>query len=88
MDASHTVSRARSSSRHGPKTPGTPVRFRVLIDGQRQVLPRKRRRRAGQRHGHATAAVPVDPAIEADRRRQFEIEFLDPDVEAFAVTFG
>ena len=49
---------------------------------------RRRRRRAGQRHGQRTAAVPADPAAGADRRSPFEIEFLDPGVEAFAFTFG
>ncbi len=73
----------------GPAAPGTPVRFRVLIDGQKP----------GVAHG-----VDVDelgngtvteqrlyqlirqPGSVADR--QFEIEFLDPGVEAFAFTFG
>jgi thiol-disulfide isomerase/thioredoxin len=73
----------------GPAAPGKSVRFRVLIDGQRP----------GAAHG-----VDVDelgngtvteqrlyqlvrqPGLVADR--QFEIEFLDPDVEAFAFTFG
>jgi hypothetical protein len=73
----------------GPAARGTSVRFRVLIDGQP----------AGPAHGvdvddrgNGTAteqrlfqlirqATPI-----ADR--QFEIEFLDPNVEAFAFTFG
>jgi thiol-disulfide isomerase/thioredoxin len=73
----------------GPKTPGTPVRFRVRIDGQPP----------GAAHG-----VDVDelgngtvteqrlyqlirqPTPIADR--QFEIEFIDSGVEAFAFTFG
>jgi thiol-disulfide isomerase/thioredoxin len=73
----------------GPSVRGTPVRFRVSIDG----------RAPGAAHG-----VDVDdqgngtlteqrmyqlirqpgPIVE----RQFEIEFLDPGVEAFAFTFG
>lgn len=73
----------------GPAAPGTSVRFRVLIDGKP----------AGAAHG-----VDVDelgngkvteqrlyqlirqPEPVADR--QFEIEFLDPGVQAFAFTFG
>jgi thiol-disulfide isomerase/thioredoxin len=73
----------------GPATPGTSVRFRVLIDGQPP----------GSAHG-----IDVDeqgdgtvteqrlyqlirqPKAVADR--QFEIEFFGPGVEAFAFTFG
>jgi hypothetical protein len=73
----------------GPAARGTPVRFRVLIDGKPP----------GVAHG-----IDVDeqgngvvdeqrlyhlirqPQPIADRR--FEIEFLDPAVEAFAFTFG
>jgi thiol-disulfide isomerase/thioredoxin len=73
----------------GPAVPGTSVRFRVLINGQP----------AGGAHG---ADVDQDgggtvveqrmyqlvrqPRPIADRR--FEIEFLDPGVEAFVFTFG
>jgi cytochrome c biogenesis protein CcdA/thiol-disulfide isomerase/thioredoxin len=73
----------------GPAADGKPVRFRVLIDGKPP----------GQDHG-----VDIDdqgngvvtgqrlyqlvrqstPAIDRD----FEIEFLDPGVQAFAFTFG
>ncbi len=73
----------------GPATPGSSVKFRVLIDGQPP----------GTAHG-----VDVDeqgngmvteqrmytlirqPGPIADR--QFEIEFFGPGVEAFAFTFG
>jgi hypothetical protein len=73
----------------GPAARGTTVRFRVLIDGKPP----------GVAHG-----IDVDeqgngmvseqrlyhlirqPQPVADRR--FEIEFLDPAVEAFAFTFG
>jgi thiol-disulfide isomerase/thioredoxin len=73
----------------GPAAPGAAVRFRVLIDGQPPL--------AGhgvdvdeQGHGTATSQrlyqlIRQRGAI-ADR--QFEIEFLDPGVEAFAFTFG
>jgi thiol-disulfide isomerase/thioredoxin len=73
----------------GLSTPGMPVRFRVLIDGQP----------AGVAHG-----LDVDERGEGTvteqrlyqlvrqpqpiRDRQFEIEFLDAGVEAFAFTFG
>ena len=73
----------------GPKTPGTPVRFRVLIDGQAP----------GAAHGtdvdeHGNGTVTQQRLYQLIRQtkpitdRQFEIEFLDPDVEAFAFTFG
>ena len=73
----------------GPKTPGAPVRFRVLIDGQAP----------GAAHGsdideQGTGAVTQQRLYQLIRQpkpiadRQFEIEFLDPDVEAFAFTFG
>ena len=73
----------------GPAVPGQSVRFRVHIDGQAP----------GAAHG-----VDVDGegnGVVAEQRlyqlirqskpivdRQFEIEFLDPGVEAFAFTFG
>src|SRR5262249_28073656 len=73
----------------GPAAPGTSVRFRVLIDGKPP----------GGAHG-----VDVDDqgiGVAAEQRlyqlirqpkpiadRLFEIEFLDPGVEAFAFTFG
>jgi len=73
----------------GPVAPGTSVRFRVLIDG----------RAPGAAHGidvddqgHGTASeqrlyqLIRQPKPIADR--QFEIEFLDAGVAAFAFTFG
>jgi thiol-disulfide isomerase/thioredoxin len=73
----------------GPSAPGTSVRSRVLIDGKP----------AGVAHG-----IDVDDqgiGIVTEQRlyqlvrqptpiadRLFEIEFLDPGVEAFAFTFG
>jgi hypothetical protein len=73
----------------GPATRGAAVRFRVRVDGQPP----------GAAHG-----VDVDAqgnGIAGEQRlyqlirqakpiadRQFEIEFLDPGVEAFAFTFG
>ena len=73
----------------GPPRQGTRVRFRVSIDGQPP----------GPAHGLDVDAGGNGAAVEqrlyqlvrqpgaiADRR--FEIEFLDPGVEAFAFTFG
>ena len=73
----------------GPVAPGTSARFRVLIDG----------RAPGAAHGidvddqgHGTASeqrlyqLIRQPKPIADR--QFEIEFLDAGVAAFAFTFG
>jgi len=73
----------------GPPDRGKPVRFRVLIDGKPP----------GAAHG---ADVDADGnGMAADQRlyqlirqpgpigdREFEIQFLDPGVEAFAFTFG
>jgi thiol-disulfide isomerase/thioredoxin len=73
----------------GPAARGTPVRFRVLIDGQAP----------GAAHGsdvddqgngmvteHRLYQLIRQPGQIADRH--FEIEFLDAGVEAFAFTFG
>jgi thiol-disulfide isomerase/thioredoxin len=73
----------------GPAAPGTPVQFRVLIDGQPP----------GAAHGVDVEESGVGTVTEqrlyqlirqpkpiADR--QFEIQFLEPGVEAFAFTFG
>lgn len=73
----------------GPGARGNPVRFRVFIDGKP----------AAAAHGsdvdvkgNGTVAEPrmyqlirqQQPIVD----RQFEIEFLDPGVEAFSFTFG
>jgi thiol-disulfide isomerase/thioredoxin len=73
----------------GPASTGSPVRFRVLIDGKPP----------GPAHGtdvddQGIGTVDAQrlyqlirqPAPIADRT--FEIEFLDPGVEAYAFTFG
>ena len=73
----------------GPAAPGTSVRFRVLFEGQPP----------GAAHGldvdeQGNGVVSEQrlyqlirqPGPGADRR--FEIQFLDPGVEAFAFTFG
>ena len=73
----------------GPAVPGTSVRFRVLIDGNP----------AGAAHGvdvddQGIGAVTEQRLYQLIRQpkpiadRLFEIEFLDPGVEAFAFTFG
>jgi thiol-disulfide isomerase/thioredoxin len=73
----------------GPATSGTPVRFRVLIDGQPP----------GAAHGidvdaQGNGTVTEQRLYQLIRQptpiadRQFEIEFPDSGVEAFAFTFG
>ena len=73
----------------GPAAPGLSVRFRVLIDGQPP----------GPAHGidvdeQGNGTVTEQRLYQLIRQpkpvtgRQFEIEFLDPSVEAFAFTFG
>jgi thiol-disulfide isomerase/thioredoxin len=73
----------------GPAARGTSVRFRVLIDGQ---PPGAAHGLDVDAQGYGTATeqrlyqLIRQPGPIADR--QFEIEFLDPGVEAFAFTFG
>jgi thiol-disulfide isomerase/thioredoxin len=73
----------------GPATRGASVRFRVRIDGQPP----------GAAHGidvddQGNGTVTEQRLYQLIRQpkpvadRQFEIEFLDPGVEAFAFTFG
>jgi thiol-disulfide isomerase/thioredoxin len=73
----------------GPAARGTSVRFRVLIDGHPP----------GAAHGvdvdgQGNGTVTEQRLYQLIRQpnpiadRQFEIEFLDPGVEAFAFTFG
>jgi hypothetical protein len=73
----------------GPATRGTSVRFRVLLDGQPP----------GAAHGtdiddQGNGTVSQQRIYQLIRQtkpiadRQFEIEFLDPGVEAFDFTFG
>jgi thiol-disulfide isomerase/thioredoxin len=73
----------------GPTAKGTPVRFRVRIDGK---APGPARGMDIDEQGMGTAVEqrlyqlvrqPM-PVVE----RQFEIEFLDPAVAAYAFTFG
>jgi hypothetical protein len=73
----------------GPPARGTPVRFRVLIDGH---PPGAGRGVDVDAEGNGTATeqrlyqLIRQPKPIADR--EFEIEFLDPGVEAFVFTFG
>jgi hypothetical protein len=73
----------------GPAARGTSARFRVLIDGR---PPGAAHGADVDEQGHGTVTeqrlyqLIRQPAPIADR--QFEIEFLDPGVEAFAFTFG
>jgi len=71
-----------------PATPGTSVRFRVLIDGQPP----------GSAHGNdideqGNGTLTQERLYQLIRQagpigdRQFEIEFLDPGAQAFAFTF-
>jgi len=73
----------------GPAARGTPVRFRVLIDGKAP----------GAAHGtdvddQGVGTVSTQRLYQLIRQsapisdRTFEIEFLEPGVEAFAFTFG
>jgi len=73
----------------GPSAPGTPVRFRVRIDGQPP----------GAAHGsdideQGNGIVTEQRLYQLIRQPQpiadrlFEIEFLGPGVEAYAFTFG
>jgi len=73
----------------GPGRDGKPVRFRVRVDGQPP----------GANHGSDVDAdgngqvttqrlYQLVRSSDGVRDRSFEIEFLDPGVEAFAFTFG
>jgi hypothetical protein len=73
----------------GPAARGTPVRFRVLVDGHPP----------GAAHGvdvdeQGNGAVTEARMYQLIRQpepiadRQFEIEFLDAGVEAYSFTFG
>jgi hypothetical protein len=73
----------------GPAARGTSVRFRVFLDG---LAPGAAHGSDADSQGNGTATeqrlyqLIRQPGPIADR--QFEIEFLDAGVEAFAFTFG
>ncbi|MCI0428387.1 MAG: hypothetical protein L0Z46_10265 [Nitrospiraceae bacterium] len=72
-----------------PAARGASVRFRVLIDGQ---APRADRGIDVDEQGNGTVTEHRLYQLIRQRKpiadRQFEIEFLDSGVEAFAFTFG
>ena len=73
----------------GPATPGTPVRFRVLVDGQPPGAARGvdvDEQGAGTVSEQRMYTLIRQPGPITDR--QFEIQFLGPGVEVFAFTFG
>ena len=73
----------------GPASPGTSVRFRVLIDGQPPgtaygVVVNEKGEGAVTEQRLYQLIRQSKPIVD----RQFEIEFLDSGVEVFAFTFG
>jgi hypothetical protein len=73
----------------GPAAPGTPTRFRVLLDGQPP----------GPDHGtdvddHGSGTLAEQRLYQLVRQhgpvteRTFQITFPDPGAEAYAFTFG
>jgi thiol-disulfide isomerase/thioredoxin len=73
----------------GAPTRGTPVRFRVLVDGQ---VPEHGHGTDVDAKGYGTAAsqrlYQLVRQTGAVKERLFEIEFADPGVEAYVFTFG
>jgi hypothetical protein len=73
----------------GPRAPGSSVRFRVLVDGQPPGA-------AGgddvDANGYGAVSEQRNYQLIRQSKpiidREFEIEFLEPDVEAFDFTFG
>jgi hypothetical protein len=73
----------------GPAAPGTPVRFRVLLDGQ---PPGDAHGTDVEDQGNGTVNEPrlyqlirqPGPVTE----RTFQITFLDPGAQGYAFTFG
>ena len=82
--------RARPAPRARAAADGKPVRFRVLA--RRQAAGR--RSRHGRRRGRRRRRSPEQRLYQLVRQtgdvgeRTFEIEFLDPGVQAYAFTFG
>ena len=73
----------------GPSRHGSPVRFRVLIDGQPPGMD------AGVDVDALGAGVAVEQRMYhlirqqgTVRDRRFEIEFSEPDVEVYSISFG
>ena len=73
----------------GPAARGSSVRFRVLIDGQ--PAGSARGTDVDERGGGSVTEQRLYQLVRqmgSIQERLFEIEFLDPGVEAFAFTFG
>jgi len=73
----------------GPATPGTSVRFRVLLDGQ---PPAAAHGTDLDRHGQGTVTeqrlYQLIRQPEPVTEHTFEITFLDPGAQAYSFTFG
>jgi hypothetical protein len=73
----------------GPAAPGTPIRFRVLLDGQ---PPGSAHGVDVDGQGYGTITQPRLYQLIRQRGpvtdRTFEITFLEPGAQAYAVTFG
>jgi hypothetical protein len=73
----------------GPAAGGKPVRFQVLLDGKAPGADR-----GTDTDASGAGAVTEQRLYQLVRQqggirdRTFEIEFLDPGVQAFAFTFG
>ena len=85
-----SLPRPRPPSRHGPcgarSARSVPRADRRTAAG---ACSRRRRRRRGQRNGRRSSGCINSSGNRArSQDREFEIEFLDPGVEAFAFTFG
>ena len=72
-----------------PTAPGSPVRFRVLLDGQ---PPGAAHGTDVDDQGNGTVTEPrlyqLIRQPGPNTERTFEITFLDPGVQAYAFTFG
>lgn len=73
----------------GPSSRAVPVRFRILVDGR---PPGAARGGDVDEQGYGTVGeqrlYQLVRQPKPIRERQFEIEFLDPGVQAYAFTFG
>jgi hypothetical protein len=73
----------------GPAVPGTPVRFRVLIDGQPPGEAR-----GTDLDGDGSGTITEQRVYQLSRQpgpiidRTFEITFLDSGAQAYCFTFG
>ena len=73
----------------GPAAPGTPLRFRVLLDGQPPGAAR-----GTDIDGDGNGTVTQPRLYQLIRQhgpitdRSFEITFLEPGAQAYAFTFG